>query len=224
VCLLEEQGVGAVYALDFDEAFARRGADEFVRLLSDELRVRLVVCGEDFRFGAGREGTVRTLERRLAVIGVAPERSGGERVSSSLIRRLLAEGEVDRAAALLGRPHSVAGAVVKGQGLGREIGYPTANLDPGGTVLPGTGVYSSTADFGEGKRPAVTYVGQRPTFDGTRLVVETHIPGESRELHGRRLTVEFLRRLRGEESFRDAGELSRRIREDIVAAVGGRKA
>lgn len=228
--LLRDIGLGHVVVPRFTRSFAAKSATAFVdEILVARLAVRTVVVGADFCFGKGRAGDAAFLAERLASHGISAVvhrkvEIDGMTCSSTAIRALLAEGEAKAAGKLLGRPHVVEGAVRHGAGLGRQIGFPTANLAVLGrrTLLPAHGVYAAKVgivgeDQGE-PRPAVLNWGRRPTVDGLQEVLEVHLFDLARDLYGRRLRVGFVERLRGEIRFPNLDALVARIREDADAA------
>ncbi len=221
---LEGEGVDVVGILPF-ERIRNTEADEFVeRLLVKCLSARVVVVGADFRYGQRRAGNVDTLEEAGGRFGFAvdavpllTEHDGA--LSSSNIRILVQQGDVEAAAEVLGRPFTVRGVVVRGDGRGAQIGVPTANLRvPDQVVLPRRGVYATTTRVGHDRLPSVTNVGVRPTFAGETEIVETHLLDADRDLYGLELDVEFLNRIRDEQAFAGVEELVARIEKDIAAA------
>ncbi len=216
-------GASSVVVLPFDSELARLSADEF---LSDVLRGRLragrLVVGHDFAMGRGREGTVDWLRERIETTVVPAFEEGGHRVSSTSIRQAVAAGDVGLAGGLLGRPFALAGVVVGGQRLGRELGYPTANLArTAPQVLPGDGVYAGACDTPFGRFGAAVAVGVRPTVgvQGGGRTVEAYLidyPGDS--LYGRAVELAFFERLRGEEAFGSLEELKAQMALDVEAA------
>ncbi len=230
--LLAAAGVDRTVVIHFDEERANESAEDFIRtVLVEALRARLVVVGEDFHFGHGRKGNVALLremgaEAGFEVDGVALEAAGGSDdpagpVSSTRIRRLVAEGRVAEAAGLLGRPHQVRGPVVHGDARGGStLGFPTANVDvPAGIALPALGIYAGRfTTVGGMRRPAAISVGRRPTFyaDG-RLLVEAHLLDFDGDLYGQEGRVDFVERLRDEERFDDVASLVAQIERDVAA-------
>ncbi|HEY6546894.1 MAG TPA: riboflavin biosynthesis protein RibF, partial [Vicinamibacteria bacterium] len=223
-------GVDALAVLPFTRELAAESPEAFVRqALVGRLGALSVVVGEDFRFGAARAGDVpllRQLGSRLGfdVVAVPAVVEAGSAVSSTRIREALAEGDVETAAALLGRPHFVDGLVVAGQARGRTLGFPTANLASDNEIFPRTGVYAARVlvDFepgkpGEGVSAAVN-LGRRPTFGGGEPTVEAHLLDFDGELYGRSLRVSFMARLRDERRFDGPEALKAQIQEDIRAA------
>ena len=194
------------------------------RVLTEALSARVVVVGVDFRFGVGRSGNVDTLwsagqELGFAVDGVPLLSEALSPLSSSRIRHLVKDGEVAAAAELLGRPFTMRGVVVRGDGRGRTIGVPTANMAVAeNLVLPARGVYASQVTVSGGVFPAVTNVGIRPTFDGEKVTVESHLLDVEQDMYGMTIDVAFLRRLRDEQRFDGVEALLAQIQADIVAA------
>ena len=225
--LLRESGCDEVVVVPFDAAFAAQGPEEFIdRLLVDRLAAELVVVGTNFRFGRAAAGDVALLialgeQRGFGVEAVGLVDLGDGPVSSSALRSQLAAGDVEVVARGLGRPFSLTGEVVHGEGRGRTIGIPTANVAVAeGRALPGDGVYACWAGSeGGGRTPAVVNVGWRPTFAGTSRSVEAHLlVDDGPDLYGQRLTLEFVARVRGEQRFEGSEALVARIHEDIRMA------
>jgi riboflavin kinase/FMN adenylyltransferase len=230
--LLEEAGVDVTIVEPFTVGFSRTPAEVFVReIVHERIRPVEVYVGYDFHFGHDREGSMRMLTEMGPRLGFAvtiiPEvvvESGD--VNSSRIRRLLLEGQVEAAGAMLGRPYTVRGRVARGEGRGRGLGFPTANLESENEVLPAAGVYAGRVRLlDEGNPPpgailpAVTNVGTRPTFhDGGHVLAEAHVIDFDGDLYGRRVEVSFSQRLRSERRFPDVEALRRQIAEDVAAA------
>src|SRR5579859_4155404 len=201
--LLEATGVERVLCLRFGKALAEMPAEEFVeRVLVQGLGVRHLTVGDDFRFGKARRGDFGLLEQsgKAAGFGVTDTTSleiGGERVSSSRIRTLLMEGDMQGAAELLGRPYGLSGRVLYGERLGRKLGFPTANLALKRKTPPVSGIFAARVHgTGTAGLDAAAYVGKRSAVGGETWVVEAHLPGYSGDLYGRRIRVELLKRLR----------------------------
>lgn len=222
--LLREMGIDFLVLARFTKEFAGKHPREFVEdVLVRDLSVREVWVGHDFSFGKGRTGTVEYLgelgeELGFSVNVVPAYRLGGAVVSSSRIRMLIREGQVGKAARLLGREYSVKGHVVKGRDIGRSIGFPTANVDVTSELVPGGGVYAARAVVDGEAYNAVVNIGVAPTFGAKDQTVEVHILGFDRTIYRKRVEVAFVRRLRGERAFRNRDELVRRIRKDIERA------
>jgi riboflavin kinase/FMN adenylyltransferase len=221
--LFEAQGMDVTVVLEFNRALSMLSPADFVRAaLVDELHVREVVVGEDFRFGHERAGDVSTLAdlgrefgfeaRAIALIG-----DGASKIGSSQIRRLVAEGKVARAAGLLGRPFALSGEVVHGDERGRALGFPTANLaHHPRACLPGFGVYAGWLRDGRRRLPGVINVGVRPTFkDNDPPLCEIYVLDFDGDLYGVRGEVEFAEFLRPEERFDAADALVAQMRKDV---------
>jgi riboflavin kinase / FMN adenylyltransferase len=218
-------GIDRVLVLDFTPALAALEPHEFLeRVLVGRLAPLKVVVGTNFRFGHQAAGDVVALaeggeQHGYEVEAVTLLELDGEPISSSAIRDRLADGDVAWPTRALGRPYEVVGEVVAGEGRGRTIGVPTANVAPaGGLLVPANGVYAGHARLGERSWPCVTNVGTRPTFDGRDVTVESHLLDVEEELYGQRLAVSFEHRLRGERKFDGPDELVAQIRRDLDAA------
>jgi riboflavin kinase/FMN adenylyltransferase len=236
---MEKEGIEAVFMIPFSTEFARLTPEEFVeQVLVKTLNASAVLVGEDFRFGhnqAGKLDTLRELGERFGftlevVPGIARR---GERVSSTVIRKLVVEGSVPRACRLLGTPFAIEGAVIKGQGIGSKQTVPTLNLAPENEVLPKTGVYvTRTRDLDAfvgtrttDPRPvrsrvwnSITNVGYRPTFAGEGLTVETFLLEPLKEPHPNRIEVSFLFFIREERKFETPDLLKAQILRDVAVA------
>jgi riboflavin kinase/FMN adenylyltransferase len=230
LALLEAAGVSAVLVVEFTRDFAAQTPAEFVdRVFVQALRARVVVVGEDTRFGVRNSGNVATLrelglERGFQVIAVDDIGDGG-RWSSTRVRAMLAEGDVSASAGILGRPPRVDGVVVHGDHRGRELGFPTANL--GGDIeglIPADGVYAGwltrlqLADEAPDRvLPAAISIGTNPTFDGTSRRVEGYVLDRSDlELYGERIAYEFVERLRPTLRFEGIDPLIEQMRRDVA--------
>jgi phosphoribosyl 1,2-cyclic phosphate phosphodiesterase len=219
-------GMEAAVVMPFTKALAALSAEEFVeQILVRQLRVRTVVVGDNFRFGNRQAGDVKFLREMgmrdvFEVVVHTPVARNGEVISSTLIRKLVGEGDVGHAARLLGRPFALTGEVVSGTGTGRKFTFPTLNLEAEQELLPARGVYiTRTTLEGElSSHRSVTNVGMRPTFNGTGLSVETHLLDYSGNFAPKRMEVRFWKRLREEKKFSGAEELKEQIRKDIGAA------
>lgn len=226
---IAETGIDVTILEPFTEDFARTPPERFIR---EYLHARLspveVYVGYDFRFGRDREGSMRMLTELGPRLGFAvtiiPEVTiDGEDVNSTRIRELVAEGDAETAARLLGRPYALRGRVAHGDRRGRTIGFPTLNLEPENELLPAAGVYAGHVRFLDDGVPergtvfgAVSNVGRRPTFDaGQRTVCESHLLGFADDAYGRRIEVSFLSRLRSEQKFPGAEALRSQIAADV---------
>jgi riboflavin kinase/FMN adenylyltransferase len=223
VRIMGELGVDQVIVERFSRAFAQHPPEWFVsEVLGRRISPQACVLGYDFHFGRARAGdinTLRTLLPETPIEQVSALQIDGEIVSSSRIRRAVAEGEVQVATRLLGLPHRIRGTVVSGDQRGRTIGFPTANLHTDAQLLPSNGVYAVHASVDGGKwLPAVANLGERPTFDGRRYLIEVHLLDFSADLYGHELQVGFIERLRPEQRFDGPDALAAQIRLDVQAA------
>jgi phosphoribosyl 1,2-cyclic phosphate phosphodiesterase len=219
-------GVEAAVVMPFTLELSKLSPQEFVaKILVQQLRVQLVLVGENFRFGHKQAGDAQLLrqlgtEHGFEVVTIPPVEAHGEVVSSTVIRREIADGDVTQAGRLLGRPFVLTGAIVGGTGTGRKFTFPTLNLRPDQELLPATGVYiTRTLLEGETQsRRSVTNIGVRPTFNGSALTVETHLLDFSGEISAQRMELRFWKRLRPEKKFSGPEELRARIAKDIASA------
>jgi len=225
--LMDELGVDALLILPFTAEFSQLSPGDFIRtVLVEALHARLVVEGPNFRFGHKAAGDVEFLSAmglkydydvEIIDLYVTGEAGGGQPFSSTLTRRLIAEGEVAGAMEILGRPHRVEGVVVRGAQRGRELGYPTANVQTvPHTAIPADGVYAGWLHAGGESMPAAISVGTNPTFDGTARTVEAYaIDRVGLDLYGLHVGVEFLAYLRGMEKFDTIDALLERMADDV---------
>ena len=218
-----EWGLDAVFVWPFNRAFAGLEGRTFAaEILAARLNARLVVVGDDFRFGRDRSAGPADLARfgracGFAVRAVPRLKRGGRIVGSSRVRDLLAAGRVEDAALLLGRPYSIEGDVVAGDGIGRTLGYPTANIRTPNEILP-PGIFVTLLECRGRRYQSVSSIGIRPTFGKRDLAVECHLLDVRRGLYGAPVRLVFLRKLRAERKFRDAAALRSRIAADAEAA------
>jgi riboflavin kinase/FMN adenylyltransferase len=225
LALLEADGVDEVYVCRFDAAFAARSAEHFVAdLLVAGLGVQHLLIGDDFRFGAGRRGDFAMLQAAGARHGFSVEAMHtvdfqGERVSSSALRDALAEGDLAHAERLLGRPYAVSGRVTHGRKIGRQLGFPTANIQLRGRRLALAGVFAVTVS-GEDlcEHPGAASVGVRPTLEaGLQPTCEVYLLDFDGDLYHRHLTLTFRVRLRDEARFDSLEALKAAIAADVAA-------
>ncbi|MEV0965466.1 MULTISPECIES: bifunctional riboflavin kinase/FAD synthetase [unclassified Streptomyces] len=228
--LMAELGVDAVLILPFTSEFSKLSpADFIVKVLVDKLHARAVIEGPNFRFGHRAAGNVdfltelgRTYDYEVEVVDlfVRGAAGGGEPFSSTLARRLIAEGDVEGAAEILGRPHRVEGVVVRGAQRGRELGYPTANVETlPHTAIPADGVYAGWLTAGGERMPAAISVGTNPQFDGTERTVEAYaIDRVGLDLYGLHVAVDFLAYVRGMARFESVEALLDAIATDVKRA------
>ena len=219
--LLAAQGVELVVSLEFTAELARLTAREFVTLLVEELRMKGLVVGPDFALGQNREGNadfLRELGREMGfwVETLEPLLLEGTLVKSRVARQAITDGEVAAAADLLGREYALTGRVATGDRRGRELGFPTANLDIAPEMaLPGDGIYATWAVVDGIRRPAATSIGVRPTFGLTERLVEVYILDFAGDLYGRDLEVRFVAKLRNQETFPNLESLVEQINRDV---------
>ena len=222
--VLEALGVDFVGILPFEQIRAMHAADFVHQVLLGSLGAKLVVVGTNFRFGRNREGDVSVLRHEgirhgFQVDAVELLRGEGTTVSSSAIRSLLSAGDVEDVEHALGRPFELRGLVVAGDGRGRGIGFPTANLSFADELaVPARGVYAVLVKVGDRPVPGVANVGVRPTFGGEVLTVEVHLLGFDDDLYGQTLAVGFKYRLRDELRFSGVDELVAQIAKDAEEA------
>jgi riboflavin kinase/FMN adenylyltransferase len=223
--LIEKAGMDVIVCVSFDRSFAAISARDFVvNILVKKVGIKEIVVGYDYTFGHDREGDINLLRELGSDFGfvvhlVGPVEIDHTLVSSTSIRRLVQEGRLAEARVLLGRDFEVQGTVVKGQDRGaRLLGFPTANLNPHGELLPKTGVYAVRLLIDDVLYNGVTNVGYNPTFGDTGLTVETHVLDFSGELLGKTIKVHFIRHLRDEKNFKTIEELSDQIARDIAQA------
>lgn len=231
--LIEEEGIDHLLVLHFDLELARVSAEDFVRrYVLEYLHPRGICLGFNNRFGHGRQGNISLLRRLAATLKFEVSEASAvmhqnRPLSSSQLRAALERGEVQTAAALLGRPHAAVGEVVRGDRRGATLGFPTANLKPWHEAIPARGVYGCRVRFEGGEYGAVTNIGYRPTFAGKSpealssgsppMILEAHLLDFEGELLGQYVEVEFLFRLRDEKKFKSADAVREQIARDIEA-------
>jgi riboflavin kinase/FMN adenylyltransferase len=220
--LLEQAGVDVVVRLAFTHEFAAQAPEEFMRVvLSEGLGSRELYVGQNFRFGQGRRGTVQTLQEAAPRLGftahvISPVLVDGLPVSSTRIRDFIQAGAVAQASEFLGRPYVLGGRVIRGEGRGAGLGYPTANLlPPQGRVLPLDGVYAAEVQLDSHVFPAVTYIGKRPTFGPGAREIEAHLLVTPPELYEREISVAFHERVRDDMIFNSPALLARQMAQDV---------
>jgi riboflavin kinase/FMN adenylyltransferase len=218
-------GVDRVHVCRFNAQFAQMSAADFINVLYQKLSARFVLIGDDFRFGSGRSGDFALLEKIGATQGfevraVLSVKHDGVRISSTAVRAALAAGQLRAAQRYLGRHYSISGRVVHGDGMGRKIGYPTANIRIKPVRPPLSGIYVVNAHVeGLGVLQGVASLGVRPTVKhDAQPVLEAHLFEFSQQIYGRHLRVEFLQKLRDEEKYPDVAALTRQIATDVGQA------
>ena len=220
--LLKQLGVDMVVPIEFDRRLAQLSSHDFLQILYEKLRMRHLVVGPDFAMGHNRDGSLETLPGiardigfSFNVVDLMTDPTG--RVKSTTIRRQIADGDVSSAARLLGRNFAIRGVVVRGQERGRELGFPTANLQVApDLVIPGNGIYAARAHLDSGNYMAATSIGVRPTFDdGLDRTIEAYLLDFSGDIYGQTVCLEFARRLRGEEKFDTVAALLDQMNSDV---------
>ena len=222
--VIESLGADTLLLIHFDEEFSRQTGQEFIRRLARDLgKIQSLCVGMDFVFGRQRSGDVALLkklggETGFTVHGLAAVSLDGRVVSSTRIREAIRAGELDAASQMLGRPYALSGRVVAGDGVGRQMGFPSANLDVAGLVLPPNGVYASLTKVNKKFYRVALNIGLRPTMASATKQprVEAHLLDFGGNLYGEDLTVEMGAKLREEKKFASAAELQRQISRDIA--------
>jgi riboflavin kinase / FMN adenylyltransferase len=222
--LLAHFGTDAVLVMPFTREFSEISAEAYVeQFLFKSIRPHTVVIGYDHRFGRDRSGGIELLRERgpqhgVRILEIDPREIDDAAISSTRIRKALGEGRVEDARHLLGLPYSLSGIVVRGEQIGRQLGYPTANLriDHPVKLIPGDGIYAVIAEWRGQRIGGMLSIGFRPTFNGQNRSIEVNLFGFSGDLYGETLRLHFLRHLRSEQRFSS--------RETLVAAMDGDKA
>ncbi|MFH1037771.1 MAG: bifunctional riboflavin kinase/FAD synthetase [PVC group bacterium] len=237
--LFEAYGLDGCILLDFSEGIRRMKPEDFIGFLRGEFpHLAHLVGGGNWRFGAGNRGDAVLLGRiaesnGLGITAVDPVTWEGEPISSSRIRRAVADGDLRSVHAMLGRPFQVIGRVRHGHQIGRRLGFPTANIQPDEVLLLPAGIYATLTLVDGGEYPSVTYIGRRPTFEDTGgdQFIEVFIMDQELDLYGRELEVSFIKKIREDKMFDSPEALSRQIARDVEEArsilaesVSGREA
>lgn len=221
--LLSRTGADVMAVIRFSKSTAAMEPEQFVKkILVQKLGSALVICGQDCGFGAGRRGDITLLKKLGQRYGFKAEgidacRSGQRKIGSTLIRQQIQDGRFNRAVKLLGHPYLISGRVVKGRGMGRKLGYPTANLKVGDKLklIPGDGVYAARALAGKKTYDGMLYIGNRPTFGGrSARAIEFNAFGNPGDIYGRDLVLEVHRFIRPDRKFGSPGELKKAIAGD----------
>ncbi|WP_313653032.1 bifunctional riboflavin kinase/FAD synthetase [Pantoea sp.] len=222
---MAEAGVDNVLCVRFDRRFAALSAQRFISdLLVEKLNVKYLAVGDDFRFGAGRQGDFPLLQKAGAEYGfevVSTETfcDGGKRISSTAVRQALAADDLVLAQSLLGHPFTISGRVVHGDALGRTLGFPTANLPLRRSVSPVKGVYAvEVRGLTPEPLPGVANIGTRPTVKGLRQQLEVHLLDINMDLYGRHIDVVLKQKIRNEQRFASLEALKEQIADDVVTA------
>lgn len=223
---IEALGADALLEIPFDREFSQQTGEAFIRSLARDLgQIQSICVGADFVFGHKRSGNVPLLrqlgsELHFQVHGLAAVALDGETVSSTRIRETIRSGDFDAASQMLGRAYSIAGKVVHGDHLGHKLGFPTANLDTPGMLLPPNGVYAAHARVANQMHRAVLNIGVRPTIQNPTPTprIEVHLLDFNRDLYDQEVEITFARKLRDEQKFASVEALREQIQRDIAAA------
>ncbi len=216
-------GIDGALVVPFSRAFSLLPGEEFIKeIIIRRLAARVIVVGENFRFGRNRQGDIRDLQRfgqymDFSVHPVSPVCRGGEAVSSSRIRNLLSAGEIVRANTLLGRPYEIEGRVIRGSCRGRALGIPTANMETVNEIVP-PGVFVTRTELGGGVYSSLTNVGVRPTFGERKRQIESWLFDFDGQIYRRKIRLRFLKKIRDERKFDSSPDLVRQIQKDIRSA------
>ena len=214
--LFNEIEIDRVHIIKFNQEFSKVTANEFISVLIKQLKVKEIVVGEDFCFGRGREGSIKQLSASSMKLNIKNKiLMDGKRISSTLIRNLLANDKLDEANKYIGRPYSISGKVVHGEKRGRKIGFPTANIHMRHNRPPLKGVFAVKFQNHFG----VANLGIRPSIKGEKkLQLEVHLLNFSSDLYGQHVSVIFLKKLRDEKKFKSLDELKEQIKLDVIKA------
>lgn len=221
---LARSGVDNIVILEFNQALANQSASDFVSMLQQALRPCHMVIGDDFRFGKGREGDFQLLEIKAKEYGfdlaaMPTFELAGERVSSTRVRKALKDDDLTLASQLLGRPYTMLGRVRHGDALGKQLGFPTANIHLHRRLTPVKGIFTVYIHgLSDKPLPGVANIGTRPTVGGTRTLLEVHLLDFNQNIYGRYIEVEFCKKLREEERYPSLELLKEQIAKDVVAA------
>jgi riboflavin kinase/FMN adenylyltransferase len=224
---IESLGAEAVLLIPFDRAFSEQSGEAFIRGLARDFGHLQSLCvGADFVFGHKRGGNTQLLgalgrELNFTVHGMAAVSLDGQAVSSTRIRDAIRVGNFDDASQMLGRAYSLAGTIIRGDEVGRKLGFPTANVDFKGLIIPPTGVYSAHVTVRGERHRAVLNIGRRPTLEmpDPQLRVEVHVLNFEGDLYGQEMEVEFVKKLRDEKKFASVEELKAQISHDVAEAL-----
>jgi len=220
---IKKLGIQTVLVASFDEKFSSLSSQEFIqKIVVNILRATAVIVGENFHFGKNREGDIPLLNRAASrygfqVFSIPSVTKENMIVSSSIIRSLLQEGKIEKAALLLGRFYEIEGKVIKGKSRGKSIGFPTANIQTNNEIVP-SGVFITSVTINAKTFPSLTNVGINPTFDRHEANIESYIINFDKNLYGEKIKVNFLKKIRDEIKFSTPEELSAQIKKDLEVA------
>ncbi|MBT4509062.1 bifunctional riboflavin kinase/FAD synthetase [Desulfobacula sp.] len=226
--LIEQCGLDVLLCIPFDKAFAAITAHDFIeKILVNKIGMKAIIIGEDYSFGKGRQGNIEFLKKEKDRLGfktiVAPwinnTDSDHERISSTIIRKIVMDGKVDQAMKYLGRHYQIRGKVIKGRKRGgSQLGFPTANIKLHDELCPKLGVYAVNVETTKGNFWGVANIGFSPTFGDQMFTIEVHILDFSHDIYNTRIRVNMVKKLRDEKKFSCIQELSKQIEEDIKIA------
>lgn len=222
--LLAQLGVDRVICISFNQQFANMQAEQFVtEILINKLGVKALTVGDDFRFGKRRQGDFNLLTKmglaaKMDVKSTASFRQLNARVSSTLIRQALADGHLVQAKAMLGHDYAISGRVIHGWKRGRELGFRTANIALKRQVCPVNGVFAVQVTLNDKTVYGVANIGNKPTFNGTRALLEVHLFDFAQDIYGQFMHVELIKKLRDEKKFETLTQLTAQIATDVAAA------
>jgi riboflavin kinase/FMN adenylyltransferase len=225
--LLKEQGIQHLLRIPFTKEFSQITSQEFIEnILVKRIGTKKLVIGYDHRFGKNREGSFEQLKANSASYGFDVEEIpqldvDHVAVSSTRIRKALEEGDIDTATHFLGRPYSMNGRVVRGDKLGRVLGYPTANIDidSNDKLIPAYGIYAVTVEHESERLKGMLYIGNRPTVDGSKMAIEVNIFDFDKEIYGENLKVNLIATIRKDAKFDDLETLKKQMQVDKLQAI-----
>lgn len=218
---VEEMGLDLFIIIKFTYSIAKMGAEEFAeQWLRKKFNAKIIVIGENFTFGYEGKGDRKTLENLGKKLGFEVKtvpllKFNGFPISSSRIRKAINDGDMEKVASLLGKPYYLRGKVIKGEGIGKKMGFPTANIFTIWKMLPPDGVYAVICEINNKRKVGALHIGPRVTFGKTKRAIEVHIIGFDGDIYGKEIKVSFIKRIRGTIKFKNIKELQSRIREDI---------
>lgn len=220
---IAELGIDVCIVINFSRHFAKIKARDFVKdILVDKICAGHIYVGRNFRFGKNIKGDFALLNNLGKIYGFKARgfkiiKAQGKPISSTLIRNLIRRGKIKEAQRLLGRPVSILGTVIKGAALGRILGFPTANIDPHHEVIPAAGIYAARIILGHNKLKGACYIGRRPTISPQqkKINVEVHIFKFNKNIYGKCLEIQFVKRIRLDKRFANLASLSKQIKKDV---------
>ena len=222
IYFLKKLKLDFLIVINFNKTFSNLSAEDFIKkILFKKLKSKYIFISRNFKFGKKRLGNIKILKNfekmyLYKVLVTTPYKEKNKIISSSLIRKTIQEGQVDKAAKLLGRLWCVEGEVVKGEQRGRKIGFPTCNIKLDSYILPKLGVYSVGVQINNIKKKGIANIGYRPTFNGRNLLLEVNIFGIKRNLYKKILKISFINFIRAEKKFKNINELKNQIKKDII--------